>query len=59
VKNENDRLKSTYDILKEHEMNIIKDTEDKKQKEIAFYEQKYQEISTDNKCLLSKCNELD
>ena len=38
VKNENDRLKSTYDILKEHEMNIIKDTEDKKQKEIAFYE---------------------
>jgi len=30
VKNENDRLKSTYDILKEHEMNIIKDTEDKK-----------------------------
>ena len=38
VKNENDRLKSTYDILKEHEMNINKDTEDKKQKEIAFYE---------------------
>ncbi|CDW80672.1 kinesin motor domain containing protein [Stylonychia lemnae] len=52
VYSENERLRSNYDILKEHEMNIIRDTEDKKQKEIAFYEVKYTEISTDNKCLL-------
>lgn len=40
-------------------MNIIKDTEEKKIKEIAFYETKFVEIGTDNKSLTKKCNEMD
>ena len=40
VNEENNRLKGNYDILKEHEMNIIKDYEGKKTRELNFYEQK-------------------
>lgn len=38
VKEENDKLRGNYDILKEHELNIIKDYEAKKHREIQFYE---------------------
>lgn len=34
-----DKLRSNYDVLKEHEMNIIKDFDNKKTREITFYEQ--------------------
>lgn len=37
-KEENEKLKSNYDILKEHKMNIIKDYEGKKAREVTFYE---------------------
>jgi hypothetical protein len=40
VRDENEKLKHTYEILKEHEMNLIKDLEDKKGKEISFFEGK-------------------
>jgi hypothetical protein len=36
-------MRSNYDILKEHEMNIIKDFEGKKTREIAFYESQMSE----------------
>lgn len=35
---ENQKLKSNYEILKEHEMSIIKDYEGKKAREVTFYE---------------------
>ena len=38
VQEENDKMKFNYDILKEHEMNMIKDVEGKKSKEIQFFE---------------------
>lgn len=37
-KETNEKLRSNYEILKEHELSIIKDYEGKKSKEIAFYE---------------------
>jgi hypothetical protein len=33
-----DKLRGNYEILKEHELNIIKDYEGKKTREITFYE---------------------
>jgi hypothetical protein len=38
VSDENEKLKSHYEILKDHELNIIRDYEGKKVKEISFYE---------------------
>ena len=38
-------MKSNYDILKEHEMNIIKDYEGRKTREITFYETKLLETN--------------
>lgn len=40
-------------------MNIIKDTEDKKNKEIAFYEGKMLEITQENKKVLARHQEMD
>ena len=37
-KDTTDKLRANYEILKEHELSIIKDYEHKKSKEIAFYE---------------------
>lgn len=36
-------MRSNYEILKEHELSIIKDYEGKKNKEISFYEQTVQD----------------
>lgn len=38
IDEENQRLKQNYDILKEHEISIIRDFENKKSKESNFYE---------------------
>ena len=35
---ENDKLKQNYEILKEHEISLIRDFEGKKSKEIGFYD---------------------
>lgn len=45
VKEENDKLKHTYEILKEHEMNLIRDLEDKKKREIGLFEDRMQGAS--------------
>lgn len=46
---ENEKLKSHYEILKDHELNIIRDYEGKKVKEISFYEQKVTDIHSQYK----------
>jgi hypothetical protein len=38
INDENEKLKSHYEILKDHELNIIRDYEGKKVKEISYYE---------------------
>jgi len=40
-----DKMRSNYEILKEHEMNIIKDYEGKKTKEFAFYDQTISDLN--------------
>ena len=38
VVEENEKLKQNYEILKEHEISLIRDFEGKKGKEIGFYD---------------------
>ncbi len=59
VKEENDKLKQTYEILKEHEMNLIRDLEEKKNKEIVFYEGKIQGVNSEMKDVQYKLMEKD
>ena len=56
---ENDKLKSHYDILKEHELNIILDCEGKKSKEISFYEQKMADLHKQAKDEIIRAKELE
>lgn len=42
---EADKLRHNYEILKEHEFNIIKDFESKKTREVSFYESTLSEVS--------------
>ena len=53
------KLKANYDVLKEHEFNIIKDCEGKKSKEIQFYEQALQDSNKEAKALQEKNRDLE
>lgn len=56
---ENEKLKAHYEILKDHELNIIKDYESKKTKEISFFEQKVQDLHSQYKDESARCKDLE
>lgn len=45
LSDENDRLRAHYEVLKEHELNIIKDYEAKIQREQVINEKKLSEVN--------------
>mmetsp|Transcript_9332 Transcript_9332/g.7103 ORF Transcript_9332/g.7103 Transcript_9332/m.7103 type:complete len:119 (+) Transcript_9332:2192-2548(+) len=58
-KTECDKFRANYEVLKEHELNIIKDFEGKKAREVEFYEKALAEQTKQMKELQEKDKGLE
>jgi len=58
-KTECDKFRANYEVLKEHELNIIKDYEGRKAKEVSFYEKALNDQTIQMKELSSKDRNLE